>query len=1472
MALVAVAALVAGLASAGPAGADEVTPVVVTPEPGRRLLTAVADPGDDEFGGVPPLTYTEADAEVEARDVSARSVTVTARDQFTLRLTVQLQVPAGQELVPGTYVDGDPIGDHGPQVWLTSGGLACGNVTGSFTILAYDRELDGSVAYLHATYERHCFGHAASARGEVIIDNRPVDRRPVTFDHASLSFSGAPWPAGAVAQSVVVTNPGPASLHVGAVSFTGHGYSATADGCSAQTLTAGASCTVQVTFRTAYPGVHTGRLQVPTDAGWGLRTVELTGEMDLGGARTPRAMLTVESDPKDPVGQGATIERTAERDDVSVTLGNRSFEFRNDLEPGSYESLELLGGSDGLVPGFYPLAGTTHDSPPGPGLTWGRPSAGCTNPSGSFTVRAADAFADGSPAYFLAEFEQHCNGGSAASRGVVIVDRRPEQTVGLDVSSRLLDFGDVMLPARAPTQSLTFVNTAAVPVALGTVSLTSTAFAVSGDGCSRHTLAVGGSCQLDVGFVGNTAVRRQGALRLANDGPGGTVTVGLVGTVSGPVEPRSFLVADSDGREPYLRTAAIDFEGGVDALATATSTEAGRRVSITVQPVVGPRWDFAFHVPSGHVVAPGSFAGQRFGTDPEGRWFGADTPALCFDSSSAAELLALDRREDGTIRYLHARFQQQCLGYRPVRGEVVIDDRTFDELTGGARADLAALSFPGSPWPHGSVPQTVVITNTASIPILIGAARTTSDEFVIGADGCSAHTVPAGGSCSVGVRFAADLPGTRRALLVVPASGAEGGVAIDLSGVMDAGTRPVPQHFLDMMSTAYNVPHPGQVERHVPEGGTLEAKMRDAQLVVKATEPPLTGFDTSTWAVQLGAADGAPLAVGSYAVATSYPIPGLPFLAVSPPIPDCPFAVGSFAIYALDLREDGTVRTAHGSFDTFCENGGERRGEFWIDERRISEIPVPAVADQVSISFAGTRWSAGDARRVVTVSNPSTVPVPIGQAWADGGPFWIEDDHCSATVLAPGGSCRLTTVFDTPADGTFAGELVVPAASDAVRVALSGSMTFGDLGRFHPLTPRAVFDSSTGLGRARKRTRLVGGVAEQPSVLGTPGLPSSGVDAVFVQVTVTGATKAGSLNLTLPDLAAPWTAQAGRSMVYPAGSSVSSLVTVPLSALERYRIVATSAVHVRLDLVGYLGDGSADGGLALEPVGAQRVLSTGEGVGTASRLRKGRVTAGAVSSMEVADGPVIAVVTTYSATTGGKLKLWTSGARESTGLSIPVASNEERSTTMVLVPGSNGRVDVRMSSGSVMVRIDIVGRWHPAPDTNWAGRLLVTLPAPVRIVEIGGAHSALLPGARSVADIAQDFVVPVDVGVMAVWRTTGVVGTVSTSASASNNGIRLSGEAGGSPYLLGVAHTARPGKGASNFGLWPLAEGVTPGVVNIGGPTSFSFDQLGVVVDEFLGYAFIDAAQAAVAGSRLGPSATPDPNPAMVIKAVKRVL
>jgi len=167
-----------------------------------------------------------------------------------------------------------------------------------------------------------------------------------------------------------------------------------------------------------------------------------------------------------------------------------------------------------------------------------------------------------------------------------------------------------------------------------------------------------------------------------------------------------------------------------------------------------------------------------------------------------------------------------------------------------------------------------------------------------------------------------------------------------------------------------------------------------------------------------------------------------------------------------------------------------------------------------------------------------------------------------------------------------------------------GSSSASSLGKMLPLTPSRVLDTRSGVGAPKARVR--GGKPFSLQVLGEGGVPTSGVDAVVLNLLSVRPTQNGYVTAWPTGGNRPNTA----SLSYRAGRTIPNLAICKVGPDGKINVEANAGL---VDLVADVVGCFSDAGAQLSPIPPRRLLDTRTGVGAA----KARVRAGGEVTLKV---------------------------------------------------------------------------------------------------------------------------------------------------------------------------------------------------------------------------------------------------------------
>jgi len=328
---------------------------------------------------------------------------------------------------------------------------------------------------------------------------------------------------------------------------------------------------------------------------------------------------------------------------------------------------------------------------------------------------------------------------------------------------------------------------------------------------------------------------------------------------------------------------------------------------------------------------------------------------------------------------------------------------------------------------------------------------------------------------------------------------------------------------------------------------------------------------------------------------------------------------------------------------------------------------------------------------------------------------------------------------------------IVVAGKGAATGAIALGITWLPYGGYHPVTPARVLD-----------TRITGGAIGQGDIrslglLGQGGIPASGVDAVAMNVTVTGG--------TAPSVLTVWPAGVARPLAsnlnWPAGDTRANLVVSALGVLGAVSMVnATGSVHVIVDAVGWYDDGGAARatGSEFHPVTPARILDTRDGTGSV----RAPIGPGSVRVLTVAgrggvpaSGATAAVinVTATDTTAPSFLTVWPSDVGRPTASSLNWPAGATRPNLVITPLAADGTVSIYNLTGQVSVVADVVG-WYGAA----AGDAFVAQ-APVRILDTRDSAAPVRQGESRTVRATGGAGVP-------TWATAVALNVTATDATA----------------------------------------------------------------------------------------------------------
>jgi LPXTG-site transpeptidase (sortase) family protein len=265
----------------------------------------------------------------------------------------------------------------------------------------------------------------------------------------------------------------------------------------------------------------------------------------------------------------------------------------------------------------------------------------------------------------------------------------------------------------------------------------------------------------------------------------------------------------------------------------------------------------------------------------------------------------------------------------------------------------------------------------------------------------------------------------------------------------------------------------------------------------------------------------------------------------------------------------------------------------------------------------------------------------------------------------------------------------------------------GLTGRFVSVDPTRVLDTRSGVGAAVGRAganselRLV--------VAGRGGVPSTGVIAVVLNVTATGATGGGFVTVypggaTMPNVS-------NLNMDH-AGQTVANLVTVPVGGNGTVSLVSSVATHLVADVFGYYIPAAAPSAGRFVATGPTRVFDSRN----TGRIKiGGHLTVGLAGTVP-ADATAAAVnITAVDADGAGFWTAWANGRPQPDTSNLNAETKGHVIANAAIVPVGPGGLDLFTTAGGHLL-VDVTGYFTGASAPASSAGLFVPV-APTRLLD-----------------------------------------------------------------------------------------------------------------------------------------------------------
>jgi hypothetical protein len=546
----------------------------------------------------------------------------------------------------------------------------------------------------------------------------------IEVDSAAIAFGDQLVDTAAAPRALIISNGAGASapLQIGTLTLGGTTpgqFSLSEDGCSGQTLAAGASCTVEVGFTPASLGGKSAQLTIPSNAPSSPTQIPVSGN-----GTDPAQTIS-------PIGIKFGQERVGAASPTrTVTLTNGP----GATAPDAVSTVSLAGPeADQFAIASDGCSGTTL----------------AIDESCQVKVR----FTPDVEGFHRASLEISSDDPtSPASTSLFGEGVAPHLEV--DPASHSFDSQIVGTSSAPVTVTVANAANATAPLAVGQIVLAganASQFATSADGCSGQSLNPGDSCTIKIAFGPTSPGLKSATLSVPSDGSVGTVDVPLTG--AGVTTAIEIDASSHDFGDQLV--------GTTSAAQTVTVTN-GASASATLEP--GP-------------LSIQGTASDQFQIVPAG------------DQCSGAMLAP------GQGCTVEVVFAPTSLGSKPAQLAIPTNDPSSptEVLLSGTGTDPdqsvspSAIDFGAKLVGTTSSTQTVTLGNGAGASATdvieaVDIAGPDADRFQIVSDGCSGQSVPIGGDCEIGLRFAPTAIGPRSATLRIASDDPTSPATVSLSG------------------------------------------------------------------------------------------------------------------------------------------------------------------------------------------------------------------------------------------------------------------------------------------------------------------------------------------------------------------------------------------------------------------------------------------------------------------------------------------------------------------------------------------------------------------------------------------------------------------------------------------------------------------------------------------------------------------
>jgi subtilisin family serine protease len=288
----------------------------------------------------------------------------------------------------------------------------------------------------------------------------------------------------------------------------------------------------------------------------------------------------------------------------------------------------------------------------------------------------------------------------------------------------------------------------------------------------------------------------------------------------------------------------------------------------------------------------------------------------------------------------------------------------------------------------------------------------------------------------------------------------------------------------------------------------------------------------------------------------------------------------------------------------------------------------------------------------------------------------------------------------------------------------SGITAAAAAGTYWPVEPRRILDTRV------SNAKVAPNSSATLQVTGRGGIPTTGVAAVVLNVTVTQPAAAGNITAYPTGAAKP----SASNLNFVAGQTIPNLVTVRLGSGGRVTLANNSggSSHLIADVAGYYVSGTPTAAGTFASLNPARILDTRTGAAVPANGVRGVQVAGRGGVPASGVGAVVMNVTVTQPRAAGNITAYPGGTTAPSSSNLNFVGGQTIPNLVVVRVGSNGQVNLKNNSSGTSHLIADVAGYYRAGTPTVPGSFVALDPARVLDTRSGTPLAARATGAIQV--------------------------------------------------------------------------------------------------------------------------------------------